>query len=296
MRKNKMRFWIAALGSLAVALALLYIARLIMDTDAPDAEDIIMTSEDSKEHASSPTAGETSGEAAEGGESPRSAETPTQQTPKTDTAAQPHPTTPYLASDVSELKYKTLDATLDEYARLMLIEYDRLLGEGVKEINARMQAFLSIQERIVANVNPELTTAMIFFQDQRTVANYNATSMLVRAGRLPPTAQGNVFELPNGEIYTIETPHTEVVVRYQRKPKLSESGRLKLENLRSREMDILERMATGDLSLEAEWQDVRAEIERMETRVKNKTLSIRWGHKEHPDFKTIVLDLGIIQD
>ena len=57
-------------------------------------------------------------------------------------------------------------------------------------------------------------------------------------------------------------------------------------------MDILERMATGDLSLEAEWQDVRAEIERMETRVKNKTLSIRWGHKGTSRFKTIVLDSG----
>ncbi len=205
-------------------------------------------------------------------DSPRSVETQTQQTPETEVAAQPHETTPFLASDISELKYQTLDATLDEYARLMLIEYDRLMSEGVKEINARLQAFLNIQERIVDNVRPELTTAMIFFQDQRTIANFNPTSMLVRAGRLPPTAQGNVFELPNGEIYTIEKPHTEVVVRYQMKRRLSESGRLTLENLRSKELDILERMATGE-SLEAEYQDVRAEIDELEgveTRVKTK--------------------------
>ena len=229
-------------------------------------------------------------------DSPRSAETQTRQTPKTEVAAQPHNTTPYLASDISELKYKTLDATLDEYARLMLIEYDRLMSEGVKEINARLQAFLNIQDRIVDNVHPELTTAMIFFQDQRTIVNFNPVSMLVRVGRLPPTAQINVFELPNGEIYTIEEPHTEVVIRYQRKKRLSEYGRLTLENLRSRELDILERMATGDLSLETEWQDVRAEIERIETRVTNRTLAIRWGDKEHPDFKIIDLDLGIIED
>ena len=220
-------------------------------------------------------------------DSPRSVETLTQQTPETEVAAQLHKTTPFLASDISELKYQTLDATLDEYARLMLIEYDRLMSEGVKEINARLQAFLNIQERIVDNVRPELTTAMIFFQDQRTIVNFNPVAMLVRAGRLPPTAQGNVFELPNGEIYTIEKPHTEVVVRYQMKRRLSESGRLTLENLRSKELDILERMATGE-SMEAEYQDVRAEIneiERMATSVASKALTLRWGDKEHPDFK-----------
>ena len=195
-----------------------------------------------------------------------------------------------LAKDASELQFSTVEATLDELARLYAIEWDRLLSEGfegdyISTING------IILDRIFEHgLHPEVWRSMAFFQ---TSEMYDASSLalLARAGRIPMTWLPNVLELPNGELYKIKEPHTKVVIRYGSRASVE-----KLERLKREEQELLERIKDGETSLEAELAVVRLNIELQNKAFNERSYSKTWGNEDHPDFKTVVLDLGVIDD
>lgn len=221
-------------------------------------------------------------------------ETPKPVSAETD---QPHRTIS-LAANASELKFATIDAALDEYARLVVIEYDRLLDEGLEQLAAQMQARVIVQDRIYkGGAYPELWRSLVYFQDEMPPHELSSTALLVRGGRLSRTLLPNVFTLPNGEFYTIKEPNTKVVVRYQTRPFPTEKKLLDLEMLKNEERDLLERQRNGELSLDRQLQSVRLKIEFMEnTPPTDKTFKYTWGYEDHPDFKIIELNLGLIED
>lgn len=206
-------------------------------------------------------------------------------------------TMPQLAANASELNFATIDATLDEYTRLVVIEYDRLLGEGLKQLAAQMRSREIVQERVyMGGDHPELLRSLIYFQDEIPPHELSSTALLVRGGRIRKTLLPNVFTLPNGELYTIEEPHTKVIVYYQTRPFLTEKRRLDLEKWKGEEQDLLERQRNGELSLEQRLQSARLIIDSMENPPPaNKTFKYTWGDEDHPDFKTIELNLGLIE-
>ena len=206
-------------------------------------------------------------------------------------------TMPQLAANASELKFATIDAALDEYTRLVVIEYDRLLGEGLEQLAAQMRSREIVQERVyMGGDHPELLRSLIYFQDEIPPHELSSTALLVRGGRLPKIMLNNVFRLPNGELYTIKEPQTKVVVRYQTRPFSTEKRRLDLEKWKGEEQDLLERQRNGELSLEQRLQSVRLIIDSMENPPPaNKTFKYTWGDEDHPDFKTIELNLGLIE-
>ena len=209
---------------------------------------------------------------------------------------QPHQTTP-RAANASELKFATIDATLDEYARLAVIVYDQFLNEGLSSPAARMHTNLTLHKRIhEEGVHPELRRSLIYFHDAIPPHESSITALLVRAGRLPKIMLNNVFRLPNGELYTIKEPNTEVVVYYRARPERSEEGRIKLEELKRKKTDLLARQGSGEPSLEAELDKVRREIMSLENLPTGSSVfRYRWGDQNHPDFKIIELNLGFIE-
>ncbi len=210
---------------------------------------------------------------------------------------QPHRTIP-LAANAGELKFATIDATLDEYTRLVVIEYDRLLDEGLEQLAAQMQARVIVQDRIYkGGAYPELWRSLVYFQDEIPPHELSSTALLVRGGRISRTLLPNVFTLPNGELYTIKEPNTKVVVRYQTRPFSTKKKLLDLEMLINDERDLLERQRNGELSLERQLQSVRLKIESMENPPPtHKTFKYTWGYEDHPDFKIIELNLGLIEN
>lgn len=204
---------------------------------------------------------------------------------------------PQLAANASELKFATIEATLDEYTRLVVIEYDRLLGEGLEQLAAQMQARVIVQDRIYkGDAHPELLRSLVYFQDDIPPHELSSTALLARGGRISKTLLPNVFTLPNGELYTIKEPHTKVVVRYQTRPFSTEKKRLDLEKLNDEEQDLLERQRNGELSLEQQLQSVRLKIESMgNPPLTSKSFTYTWGYEDHPDFKIIELNMGLIE-
>ena len=197
---------------------------------------------------------------------------------------------PKMATDASELQFSTIEATLDELARLYAIEWDRLLSEGFDGDTITQVNRIVRDDIFKQGMHPELWRSMGFFQIGEM---YDASSpaLLARAGRIPMTWLLNIVELPNGELYKIKEPHTKVIIRYKKRLHVEELERWKRE-----EQELLERIEDGEASLEAQLAVVRLNIEIQSKAFTKREGSVTWGSEDHPDFKVVVLDLGILED
>lgn len=194
-----------------------------------------------------------------------------------------------MAKDASELQFSTVEAALDEMARLYGIEWDRLLSEGfdgdiVTEVNG------IVLDDIVRGMHPELSRSIAFFQIGE-MYDASPAALLARTGRIPMTWLLNIVELPNGEIYKIKEPHTKVVIRWKKRSHVEE-----LETWKRKEQELLKRIEDGETSLEAELAVARFNIEIQSKAFTKRSRGYTWGDEDHPDFKVIELDLGIIED
>ena len=197
---------------------------------------------------------------------------------------------PKMAKDASELQFSTLEATLDELARLYAIEWDRLLSEGFDGDTVTKVNRIVRDNIFKRGMHPELWRSIGFFQIGEM---YDASSpaLLARTGRIPMTWLLNIVELPNGELYKIKEPHTKVIIRYKKRSNVEELERLKRE-----EQELLGRIEDGDTSLEAQLAVVRLNIELQSKAFTKREGSVTWGSEDHPDFKVVELDLGVIED
>ncbi len=234
-------------------------------------------------------------------QSPRVEQTELQETPQranvqteeTGTSAEggKRNTTPKIkmAKDASELQFSTVEATLDELARLYAIEWDLLLSEGfVGDIISKVNGI--VIDDVIRGMHPELERSIVFFQTDEMYDSHPA-ALLARTGRIPMTMLPNIIELPNGELYKIKEPNTEVIVHYKKRSNVE-----RLEKLKREEKELLERIEDGETSLEAQLAVVRLNIEIQSNAFTKRSRGYIWGYKDHPDFKVIELDLGVIED
>ena len=198
---------------------------------------------------------------------------------------------PKMAKDASELQFSTVEATLDELARLHAIVWDRLLSEGFDgDIISKVSGTV-LDDIFKRGLHPEIWRSMAFFQiNAREMYDATSPALLARAGRIPMKLLLNRIELPNGELYKIQEPHTKVVIRYKKRSKVEA-----LEKLKREEQALLERIKDGETSLEADLAVLRLNI-RHQSKSANDGYRVTWGYEDHPDFKTVVLDLGVIDD
>lgn len=217
-------------------------------------------------------------------------ETETSAEQETSTEGGKWDTRPKMAKDASELQFSTLEATLDELARLHAIVWDRLLSEGFDGDIVSKVGVIVHDDIFKRRMHPELWRSMAFFQTHETYDS-RAPALLARAGRIPMTLLLNIVELPNGELYKIKEPHTKVIIRYMERSNVEELDRLKRE-----EQELLGQIEDGETSLEAQLAVVRLNIELQNNAFTKRDYSVIWGDEDHPDFKVVELDLGVIED
>ena len=114
-------------------------------------------------------------------------------------------------------------------------------------------------------------------------------------GASRPYSDDNVAQynrVAERELYKIQEPNTKVIVRYKKRSKVEALKKLKRE-----EQALLERIKDGETSLKADLAVLRLNIGH-QSKSANDSYAVTWtwGDKDHPVFKTVVLDLGIIDD
>ena len=131
-------------------------------------------------------------------------------------------------------------------------------------------------------------------------SGFDGMSLLVRAGRLPEEVLYSKVKLPNGDIFNM-LPNRKLVINYQVKGKLTKRGHRKLLENEQKELDLLSRLAGGNLSeseaskLNGELTRVQQELERLRKPVYiDKSSGHMRGDSDHIDFKTIELNLGVL--
>ena len=154
--------------------------------------------------------------------------------------------------------------------------------------------------------------ARVFMEDERNEyaglrkalepVSFDPMAVLVRAGRLPEEVLYSKAKLPNGKVYNL-LPNTELVVNYQLKAKLTKPERRRLLENEQKESDLLSRLAGGNLSeseastLNEELTKVQQELARIRKPVYSDHQSkYTRGDRDHIDFKTITMDLGVINE
>ncbi|MDE0021041.1 MAG: hypothetical protein OXT69_06630 [Candidatus Poribacteria bacterium] len=196
----------------------------------------------------------------------------------------------------SLVELNTVDETLDEYARLVGERYDLLL-QTMDEHEASIYAHDQISLEIIKGKHPRLFDAIRRFQGQFPPESRSPGALLARAGRIP---NENLWTLPNGEVVEVQ-PNTEVVVTFYKRGKITAEGLRKLEASEKEEREILDRLEAADVS-EEERASLQTKLE--ETRQFQKTILERepspfeitriHGDREDPDFKTIRINVGIV--
>ena len=190
----------------------------------------------------------------------------------------------------------SVDETLDEYARLVGERYD-LLIQTMDPHEAVMYSRHQIHLELREGKHPRLMEGLRQFQGKFPPESQSPSSLLARAGRIP---NENIWTLPNGDEIEIK-PNTEVVVTFYKRGSLTSEGLRKLEAAEKEEWDILERLETAGVSEE---ERVSLEEGLEAARLLQKNLLERepgafeitriHGDKNHPDFKTININLGVV--
>ncbi|MDE0021240.1 MAG: hypothetical protein OXT69_07650 [Candidatus Poribacteria bacterium] len=153
---------------------------------------------------------------------------------------------PSADSEVPELdtgpyKFEGWEDAANHFAELIGLEYDELIAAGVDPLEARMQAYDNVRQRILYDKeDPALYATLLQYlpyhkdvpMEKRTrdaipAEEYGPAEFLVRSGRLPPLAlKAGSLSLPNGERYYFDKDE-EVVVIWQTRsfPTDTEEGR-----------------------------------------------------------------------
>ena len=125
--------------------------------------------------------------------------------------------------------------------------------------------------------------------------------LLVRAGRAPEYALYDPVMLPNGEVYNM-TGQMELIVKYQRKAVLTPKKRRLISDREGQESSLLARLSSGGLSeseaakLNKELTKVQQELESLRKPVYfDHTKKHLQGDRDHPNFKTVELDIGVVE-
>ena len=95
-------------------------------------------------------------------------------------------------------------------------------------------------------------------------SEWDSVKMLARIGKLPASDTRNEIKLPNGKMYDLKE-NTELVVKFQKRGRLTESGKKELAAFREREKELLRQLDNSpsesekeSLNEELEW--ARSEI------------------------------------
>ena len=237
--------------------------------------------------------------------------------------AETEPTAPVLAPSTGKYQFTKWQDAMDEYARLVGIEYEKLVAEGHPQ--PVVWASMNVDARLFKNgENPELSDALHRFMpignldefspEQRSqIPNIdnripdkiwrNPIWILVWAGKLPEGRQYGRLRLPNGEmLYLEEYQQARVSWKVRRPPAAqTEAGKLELEALRQRETQLASSIQKAQ---DAEFDKLFIQLEQVQNRIHQiESPSITNHYMEsgasneaadHPEFEIIEKDLGVI--
>ena len=124
---------------------------------------------------------------------------------------------------------------------------------------------------------------------------------MARIGKLPASDLRNEVKLPNGKMYDLKE-NTELVVKFKKRGKLTESGKRQLAAFREREKELL--LQLDNSPSESEKASLTETLEWLRSEIK--TLSGKgplfdfvrrygFGNPSDPDYKVIEMDLGVIE-
>ena len=202
------------------------------------------------------------------------------------------------------------EQALDEFARQVGLEYDRLTAEGSPQ--PEVNAYQNVQDAMIND--PEFLQAMIPYipagrnsaaandgQERIPQKLWGPLKVLVRVGRIPEDRLYWKAALANGEIYRFE-PHQELRIRWQERyppPIDSDFGKKQLEQYNQTIKHVNRLAALGRLdAAEAEkmLKSTREQIESLyKERIETETDVIGPGDSIPEDEKEIIrLDLGVI--
>ena len=243
--------------------------------------------------------------------------------PADNAAADTEPSASAPAPVAGKYHFVKWQDAMDEYARLVGIEYERLVAEGHPQ--AIVWANMNVGDRIFKNdEDPELKAALIDFMPlgnahgippeardqvpnlQNRIPNKiwrNPIWILVWAGKLPEGDQYTKVKLPNGEMLFLEEYQQVRVTWKMRFPPAAqtEAGRLGLEKLRKRELQLETSIQTAQ---NAEFEKTFLELEQVRTLIQqmqsptivDRTMQSGVSDEcaDHPEFEVIEMDLGVI--
>lgn len=214
----------------------------------------------------------------------------------------------------SAYDFKTWEDAMDAYAYLVGLEYEQVKKEGLKTKWNRppspkiVRAFMAheaagrvFKRTYEENKYPELSAAMDPFLEDIPTSAWRGENLLARIGKLPASDLRNEIKLPNGEMYDLKE-NTELVVKFQRRGRLTESGKRQLAEFREREKKMMLQLndspsesEKASLNKELEW--VRSEIGRLSGKgpLFNFVRRYGYGDPNDPDIKVIEMDLGVIE-
>ncbi len=207
-------------------------------------------------------------------------------------------------------QFETWQDGLDVIAHMMSMRFDELKAKGIppgmdipeedqdRWFRSRAESEIKM-EVFSTDKHPMLKEAMRPFLNEIPPKEWSPDSLFVRAGRLPASVLDYNVTLPNGEIYTLQE-NTKLVIVY-RQNNLTEAGIQKLAEMQAKETDLLRRLAS--IPSESEADSLNAELETVQIWLKHlqeptgtAQRGYTWGDPKDPDFKTITIDLGVIEE
>ena len=210
--------------------------------------------------------------------------------------------------------FKTWEDAMGAYALLVGIEYDQIMKEGlqrkwhrpptqktIRGFAASRAAARVFKRYYEENKYPELRAAIKPFLGDIPSSAWRGKNLLARIGKLPASDLRNEIKLPNGKMYDLKE-NTELVVKFQKRGKLTESGKKELAALREREKELLKQLDDSPSESEKaalnetlEW--ARSNIERLSGKgpLFNFVRRYGYGDPNDPDIKVIEMDLGVIE-
>ena len=210
--------------------------------------------------------------------------------------------------------FKTWEDAMEAYAHLVGLEYDLVMKEGlqmewkrpptqktVRLMSADLAAARVFKRYYDENKYPELRVAMKPFLDDVPSIAWDGGHLLARIGKLPASDLRNEIKLPNGEIYDLKE-NTELVVKFQKRGKLSESGKRALAAFKERKAELLKQL--DDSPSESERESINEELEWLRPQIENLSgkgplfdfvRRYGFGNPNDPNIKVIEMDLGVIE-
>ncbi|MDE0022080.1 MAG: hypothetical protein OXT69_11975 [Candidatus Poribacteria bacterium] len=210
--------------------------------------------------------------------------------------------------------FKTWEDALVAYAHLVGLEYEQVKKEGLKtkwnrppspktvRIFMAHEAAGRVFKRFYdENKYPELKAAIMPFHKDVPEAEWDSVKMLERIGKLPASDLRNEIKLPNGKMYDLKE-NTELVVKFQKRGKLSESGKRALAAFKERKAELLKQL--DDSPSESERESINEELEWLRPQIENLSgkgplfdfvRRYGFGNPNDPNIKVIEMDLGVIE-